>query len=152
MWIQRGISKKWGQIRAQPLRILIGPRQVGKSAFLSRSKPPGFQTISFDDINFRDAAAFDPKLFLDQLGPEAIIDEAQYAPNLFPELKRRVDILKSAERSGAASGKLEYWLTGSNRILLDNAVSESLTGRASYFRLHTLSASELAAASCNEQR
>ena len=36
-----------------------------------------------------------------------------------------------------------FWLTGSNQIQIDRKLKESLAGRASYFKFHTLSVSEL---------
>jgi hypothetical protein len=52
-------------------------------------RPASARYISFDDINFRDLATRDAKLLLDQLGDSLIIDEAQYAPSVFPEIKRQ---------------------------------------------------------------
>lgn len=95
-----------------------------------------------DDHAQRDAAARDPALYLENLGRSVLIVEAQYCPNLFPELKRLVDDVKRREREGLQAPPLRIWLTGSHRVLLDTAVSESLTGRASYYRMHTLSISE----------
>ena len=73
---------------------------------------------------------------------------------MFPELKRRVDDARRARRAGRGeSGSLDLaWLTGSNAILVDESVRESLAGRASYFTLHTLSVHELAAAGALSDR
>jgi predicted AAA+ superfamily ATPase len=143
MYIKREIEEKWAAKGDQSAKVLIGPRQCGKSSLLMHLKPASARYVSFDDINFRDLAARDPKLFLDQLGDSLIIDEAQYAPSVFPEIKRRIDDHKTNLRAGRPSREALYWLTGSNRILMDREVSESLTGRASYFRLHTFSLWEL---------
>jgi predicted AAA+ superfamily ATPase len=71
-------------------------------------------------------------------GQSLILEEAAPAPNLFPEVKRRID---EARRHGEREP--DIWITGSNRLLLDRHVRESLAGRASYFFLHTLSVAEL---------
>src|SRR5437868_10527045 len=107
MWIEREISKQWAGLAAQPVRIVVGPRQCGKSSFLQRVRPEGFQAVTLDDISMRDAASRDPRLFLEHFGPHAIIDEAQYAPDLFPEIKRRVDIYKKARREGITAERTE---------------------------------------------
>jgi predicted AAA+ superfamily ATPase len=120
----------------------VGPRQTGKSSFLSRFGGSQRPVVTFDDLGLRERALDNPSAFLDELGPQATLDEVQYVPALFPELKRRVDQMK-AQRLKGATQKLSYWLTGSNRLLMDRDVAESLSGRASYFRFHSLSLPEL---------
>lgn len=58
---------------------------------------------------------------------------------MFPSLKRRADLYK---RSGQ-KGKTIFRITGSNQIILDKTVKESLAGRASFYNLNTLSVSEV---------
>jgi uncharacterized protein len=123
--------------------VLVGPRQSGKSSFLDHHAEPGRRLVTLDDLAMRESAQRDPAQFLDALGSTATIDEAQYAPVLFPELKRRVDAMKKATREGKDSTAISYWLTGSNRLLLDREVVESLAGRASYYRFHPLSLGEI---------
>lgn len=72
------------------------------------------------------------------LGPSAIIDEIQYAPSLFREIKAIVDA------NGRRPGQL--LLTGSQKFSLMKSAVESLAGRLSVFELDTLSAAELHAA------
>ncbi len=45
--------------------------------------------------------------------------------------------------SGLIEPKMLYRLTGSNQLLMDKNVKESLVGRASYYYLNTLSVNEL---------
>lgn len=119
----------------------MGPRQSGKSSLLARLAPEA-AWLSLDDLQTRQRAQDDPALLLDSIGFGAgtavILDEAAQAPNLFPEIKRRID---DARRAGGPEPSV--WITGSNRLLLDRQVRESLAGRASYFFLHTLSVAEL---------
>ncbi len=145
MWIQRTFEHTWRPESGQPVSVLLGPRQSGKSSFLERRAGPSRRAVSFDDLSTRARASENPALFLDELGPEVLIDEAQYVPELFPELKIRVDAVKRRTRAGSPGPSFSAWLTGSNRLVLDREVAESLTGRASYFRFHGLSVAELAA-------
>jgi predicted AAA+ superfamily ATPase len=144
MWIKRDFNKIWQRQGAQPVRIILGPRQSGKSSFLHRMAETGRSIVDLDDLSTRQMAQQDPRTFLDQLPSSLVIDEAQYAPNLFPEIKFRVDKQKRAMQSEEPSRPtLSYWLTGSNRILLDQEVAESLTGRATYYFFHNLSLGEI---------
>lgn len=146
MWIKRTIEEFWALEAKQPIAVLVGPRQSGKSSFLEHCSNPNRRHVTLDDLSTREFAKTSPTLFLDGLGSELIIDEAQYAPELFPELKLRVDAYKRAIRAGHRPSPLSIWLTGSNRLLLDREVTESLTGRASYFYFHPLSLTELTGA------
>ncbi|MCB0198099.1 MAG: ATP-binding protein, partial [Anaerolineae bacterium] len=93
-----------------------------------------------DDPQLRELANRDPEVFLSQFrGRKLFIDEVQYAPNLFPSIKRQVDLWKRTNQSQQTL----YRLTGSNQILLDKNVKESLAGRVSYFDMNTLSIHEI---------
>lgn len=149
MWIKRDIEFSWVARPALPARILVGVRQCGKTSVLERMAPPHWPTIELDDLQLRSLAQRDPALLLEQFPLPAIIDEIQHAPALFVELKRRIDAMRrqrrrseSREPSSCANQPLA-WATGSNQVLLDKAVKESLAGRASYHTLHTLSVAEL---------
>jgi predicted AAA+ superfamily ATPase len=123
--------------------VIVGPRQAGKSSLLGRQLPQAIW-LSLDDLQTRRRAQDDPALLLESAGlgqgRPLILDEAAQAPQLFPEVKRRIDL---ARRRGEREP--DIWITGSNRFLLDRNVRESLAGRASYFFLHSLSVSELGA-------
>jgi hypothetical protein len=101
--------------------------------------------VYLDDAAIRTRAIENPRLFLDGLPPKVVLDEAALAPELFPELKRRVDEDRRLRRSGgrATRAPVDVWITGSNQTLLARNVRESLAGRASYFDLNTLSIHEL---------
>ena len=47
--------------------------------------------VSYDDLSTRKLAKQDPELFLQQNPPPVIIDEIQYAPELFPYIKIYAD-------------------------------------------------------------
>lgn len=139
MWIYRDISEKITE-NTDVVQILRGPRQCGKSSLIL-NLDPSFKELSLDDPALREMAQNDPELFLKQFAEGKIfIDEAQYAPALFPSLKRRVDLYK---RQNAGNIRTVIRLSGSNQILMDKNVKESLAGRASFFDLNTLSVAEI---------
>src|SRR6056297_1939086 len=135
MWINRLLRK---QIEtacfSRPAILVTGARQTGKSSLLQRMLPEA-NYVSLDRVVVAAEAEENPNRFLDRLQGPTIIDEVQYAPSLFRELKIRID-----------ENRNDYgrWiLTGSQRIQLMQEVSESLAGRISIFQLETLSALEL---------
>ncbi len=142
MWIKRDIS---GEIagNTDPIQVIRGPRQCGKSSLILHLNPE-FQELSLDDPSLRELAQNDPELFLRQFNSQKLfIDEAQYAPALFPSLKRKADLFK---RDNANKPQTILRITGSNQILMDRNVKESLAGRASFFDMNTLSVAEILAA------
>ena len=72
---------------AFPALLLTGPRQVGKSVLLSMIKEAGRRYISLDNLDDRALAKTDPALFFQKYTPPLIIDEVQYAPELFTAIK-----------------------------------------------------------------
>lgn len=145
MWIKRDIAKRLQENRGIYVYILIGPRQCGKSTLFATLGKGKFHEVTFDDFQMRNMAEKDPALFLEQYSPPLIIDEIQYAPNIFPEIKRIVDNLKKKRTLNNEKDDVEvlFYLTGSNQILLDTQVKETLVGRASYYYLNTLSVHEI---------
>lgn len=142
MWIQRDISDILTKNR-DLIQIIRGPRQCGKSSLLLKLDPE-FKELSLDDPSLRDLAQSDPELFLKQFKSQKLfIDEAQYAPALFPSLKRRADLYR---RDSKNKTQTILRLTGSNQILMDKTIKESLAGRASFFDMNTLSIAEILSA------
>ncbi len=90
--------------------------------------------ITLDDEIVREQAKNDPKLFLEEHPWPLLIDEAQYAPELFPYIKIKVDTEK--ERG-------MYWLTGSQQFKLMKNVKESLAGRVGIVKLNSFTYSEI---------
>ena len=90
-----------------PILLLTGPRQVGKSTLLERIAEPERKRVSLDNPTIRALAQTDPELFLQRYAPPVLIDEVQYAPELFPYIKihmqqNRIDGLNNANRKTAA--------------------------------------------------
>jgi len=119
---------------AKGFRVLLlnGQRQVGKTTlFKNMAKKTERRYISLDDMTARKLARQDPELFLQQNPPPVIIDEIQYAPELFPYIKIYAD--EHRKHKGA------FWLTGSQKYKLMQGVQESLAGRIAILDLMGLS-------------
>ena len=142
MYIPRDLTSRLLESRSL-VQILTGPRQCGKSTLLSHLSDSSYTEITFDDLQMRTLANRDPGLFLDQFKPPLLLDEVQYVPNLFPEIKARVDRLKRERLEKNRELSPIFRMTGSNQILMDRNIKESLAGRASYFHLNTLSVHEI---------
>jgi len=135
MWIERlHTNKLMDAVKNRPVVLLTGIRQVGKSSLLT-SIFPDTEYITLDKIVFAQEAEENPSRFLDRFKNQVIIDEVQYAPSLFRELKARVD----SDRTN--NGK--WLLTGSQQFALMSAVSDSLAGRIRIIQMGSLSAKEL---------
>jgi predicted AAA+ superfamily ATPase len=120
--------------RQFPAVVLTGPRQSGKTTTLKHvfGKASGYVSLEPPDV--RAAAMTDPRGFLEMNPPPVIFDEIQYAPGLLPYIKERID-----ERRGVHG---QYFLTGSQNLLLTAQMTESLAGRAAMLRLLPLSQRE----------
>ena len=135
-YIHRTLEQKIMDIsRDYSCLLLIGPRQVGKTTMLEHlMEGSGRQKVTLDDVENRRLAQSDPALFLEMHPAPVLIDEVQYAPQLFSYIKINVD-------NGAAPGS--YWLTGSQAFQLMELAQESLAGRTSIVHMSALSQSEL---------
>lgn len=135
-YIKRTLEKKIIEISEDySCLLLIGPRQVGKTTMLEHlMQGTGRVKVSLDDTANRRLAKSDPELFLEMHPEPVLIDEVQYAPELFPYIKIRVD-------NGAAPGS--YWLTGSQAFQMMELAKESLAGRTAIVHMSALSQSEL---------
>ncbi|MGN1121738.1 MAG: ATP-binding protein, partial [Eubacteriales bacterium] len=76
----------------------------------------------------------DPAMFLQMHSTPIMIDEVQYAPELFSYIKIQID-------NGAATGT--YWLTGSQAFKLMELAQESLAGRVAILHMSSLSQHEI---------
>lgn len=135
-YIKRNLEKVVAQVTKEyPVVLVTGPRQVGKTTMLQKlmeGTDRGYVTL--DDLNDRSLAKNDPELFLQLHKPPVLIDEVQYAPELFTYIKKYAD--KNHE-PGA------FWLTGSQVFKLMRGVQESLAGRVAVLSLTSLSQAEI---------
>lgn len=122
--------------------LLTGPRQAGKTTMLRslmERERIGREYVSLDDFNIRDMAKNDPALFLQIHKPPVLIDEIQYAPELFTYIKIHID-----EHHNPG----DFWMTGSQVFRLMRGVQESLAGRVALLHMSPMSQREITGASC----
>jgi predicted AAA+ superfamily ATPase len=137
MWIPRDIELRLQRsARTRPVIVLTGARQTGKTSTFRRLFP-NYAFVSLDLPTEAEQAEKEPATFLRRHAPPVIIDEVEYAPALFRNLKAAVD--QDRSRHG------QYLLTGSQKFSLMKSVSESLAGRADIVELETLSLMEIQA-------
>ena len=117
-----------------PVLLVTGPRQVGKSTLLEKMAEPERKRVTLDNPTLRMLAKTDPELFLQRYTPPVLIDEVQYAPELFPYIKIIVDQRKQPG---------DFWLTGSQMFRMMKSVTESLAGRAGIVPMLGLSSAEI---------
>ena len=134
-YIRRSLEKIVLQVTKEyPVLLLSGPRQVGKTTMLKKLMEGTERNyVSLDDLQERELARTDPELFLQLHKPPILIDEVQYAPELFPYIKIIVD---KEQKKG------DFWLTGSQVFSLMRGVQESLAGRVALLSLSSLSQAE----------
>ncbi len=135
-YIKRNIEEKFMEMNEFFKAILVtGARQVGKTTMLKNlAKDTNRSYVTLDDLMDRELAKRDPVLFFQKYQPPIIIDEVQYAPELFPQIKIICD---NSEEAGL------FWLTGSQQFSMMKNVRESLAGRIGILSLHSLSRQEL---------
>ena len=117
--------------------LLTGPRQSGKTTMLKRlaeKEGIGREYVTLDDLSARDMAKNDPALFLQLHKPPILIDEVQFAPELFTYIKIHIDKYHNPG---------DFWMTGSQIFRLMRGVSESLAGRAALLHMSPLSQREI---------
>ena len=100
--------------------LITGPRQIGKTTLLKHIAKEGRKYVTLDNQADLFLAKTDPRGFLDTYSPSVIIDEIQYAPELFPHIKILLD---NANENGL------IWMTGSQQYDMMKNVTESLAGR-----------------------
>lgn len=122
--------------------LLTGPRQAGKTTMLrslAEKENIGREYVSLDDLNVRDMAKNDPALFLQIHKPPVLIDEVQYAPELFTYIKIQIDKYHNPG---------DFWMTGSQIFRLMKGVQESLAGRVALLHMSPMSRREIIGAKC----
>ena len=95
--------------------------------------------MTLDDLTVRDMAKNDPALFLQLHKPPVLIDEVQYAPELFTYIKIHIDEYHNPG---------DFWMTGSQIFRLMRGVQESLAGRVALLHMSPMSQREIIGAPC----
>lgn len=114
--------------------LLTGPRQVGKTTLLKQLMQANRNYVTLDDLDERRLAQQEPATFLAVHDTPLLIDEVQYAPQLFSYIKMAID-------AGAEPGS--FWLTGSQAFLMMELAQESLAGRVAVLHMSGLSQHEI---------
>ena len=121
------LSKMFGAV------LVTGARQVGKTTLLREvAGDVGYITLD-DKIQHMNAVEQSRTFFMDN-PPPIFVDEVQYAPSLFPQIKI---ILDKEKKKG------QFYLSGSQQFEMMKNVSESLAGRLGILKLSGLSLREL---------
>lgn len=122
--------------------LVTGPRQAGKTTMLrslAEKENIGREYVTLDDLTARDMAKNDPALFLQLHKPPVLIDEVQYAPELFTYIKIHID-----EHHNPG----DFWMTGSQIFRLMRGVQESLAGRVALLHMSPMSQREIIGVPC----
>lgn len=135
-YIARNLEKVVLEVTKEyPVVLVTGPRQVGKTTMLQKlMEGTDRNYVSLDDLNERNLAKTDPEMFLQLHKPPILIDEVQYAPELFVYIKIHVDKYHNAG---------DFWLTGSQVFKRMSRIQESLAGRVAVLSLTSLSQAEI---------
>lgn len=134
MVINRKLEKKILDLAEKfPVISITGPRQSGKTT-LAKLCFPDYNYINLELPHHRIFAQEDPEAFLKGYRGGLILDEAQYAPELFSYIQGIVD------ESGETG---QFILTGSQNFLLLEKITQSLAGRVAILHLLPFSNAEL---------
>ena len=134
-YIHRDLENKIRELGEDYACILItGPRQVGKTTLFKKMMDTARTAVTLDNLEERKLAQTDPAMFLEMHTPPILIDEVQYAPQLFSYIKIAID-------NGAPPSS--FWLTGSQAFRMMELARESLAGRTAVIHLSTLSQHEI---------
>jgi len=134
-YITRDLERKFLKMNSFFKVVLVtGARQVGKTTMLKHLAQGHARTyVTLDNLQARELAKEDPVMFFQAYKPPIIIDEIQYAPELFSQIKIMCD---ESEELG------RFWLTGSQQYNVMKNVRETLAGRIGILNLYSLSQSE----------
>ena len=134
-YIHRHLERKFLRMNEFFKVVMItGARQVGKTTMLKHlCEEQGRTYVSLDNLRIRELAKRDPVLFFQTYKPPMIIDEVQYAPELFSQIKLMCD---NSSDTGL------FWLTGSQQYDVIKNVRETLAGRVGILNLYPLSKRE----------
>ena len=120
-----------------PAILITGSRQTGKTTMLQKlmaEENKNRAYVTLDTLEDRQLAKNDPAMFFQLHKPPILIDEVQYAPELFTYIKIHID---KNHNPG------DFWMTGSQVYKLMRGVRESLAGRVALLHMSPLSQREI---------
>ena len=129
---RRLIKKLRDALSDNPVAMIVGPRQAGKSTLVEELTDREY--ITLDDPVILEQITTNAGDVLDSFPGAVTIDEVQRAPKILLPIKLRVDRNRTAGR---------YLLTGSANVLTLPKVSESLAGRMEVLDLLPLTQAEI---------
>ncbi|NDH09253.1 MAG: hypothetical protein EBY16_06505, partial [Gammaproteobacteria bacterium] len=135
MKFKRNLEDTLKRFAQFPVVILLGPRQSGKTTLVQHVFKK-HKYVNLEDPEMLDFITTDPNNFLSHYENEygIIIDAFQYAPQFLSYIQSEFD---AKNRSGY------FVLIGSQNFLMNQAISQSLAGRAGILTLLPLSIDEL---------
>ena len=134
MYIKRHVEDTIKKVSEMyPAVIVTGPRQVGKTTVLKKLYG-NLRYVTLDNPETLEYARNEGGLFFKTFIPPVVLDEVQYAPELFPYIKIIADETKQ---------KKLFFMTGSQTFHLMKNVSESLAGRIGIIQILGLSLREI---------
>ncbi len=134
-YLNRELERKFLKMNQSFKAIMVtGARQVGKTTMLCHlAEHSDRKFVTMDNLQDRELARRDPKLFFQMYRPPVMIDEVQKAPELFDTIK---EICDQTDRTGL------FWLTGSESGKLLKEAGDSLAGRVCILRMYGFSQRE----------
>lgn len=130
------INEFWEYLEVFPITGIIGPRQVGKATLAkSITADKDFLYLDLERQTDREKLTNDPTFFLSQFKDKCVVlDEIQFMPELFNELRGLVDEHRKPGR---------FIILGSASPDLIRGSSETLAGRIGYIELTPFTVQEV---------
>jgi len=132
--IKRDAEKELRNLARQFKAVAItGPRQSGKTTlarYVFGRKP----YVNLENPDSRNYAIEDPRGFFNEYPDGAVLDEVQRTPELFSYIQQILD---------ESTTKGRFILTGSNNLMVQENISQTLAGRIAYLNLLPFVMSEL---------
>lgn len=125
-----------------PCIAVYGSRQVGKSTTVRMLFGDDFSYVTLDNLEDRNLAVNNPRLFLEMNPWPLVIDEIQKAPMLMDEMKIIIDEQRMRWMREDGQRRLMYVITCSNQFELKQGISDSLAGRIGIVRMNSFSLCE----------
>ncbi len=138
--IPRDLEKPLREVAKQFSAVaVVGPRQSGKTTLVQQVFKK-HTYVSLEDLDKRALARADPRSFLRDNATNAgiIIDEIQHVPELLSYMQTIIDREKK---------KGFFIVTGSQNLLINESIRQTLAGRIAILTLYPLSIHELEHAS-----
>lgn len=135
-YVSRTLEDKFTRMSSFFKAVLVtGARQVGKTTMLRHLSEGEERTyVTLDNLMARNLAQSDPALFFQTYKLPILIDEVQYAPELFNQIKLLCD------ESGETG---RFWLTGSQQFSMMKNVQQTLAGQLGILELHSFTRNEI---------